>query len=123
MSYFLNAIQFLYGYVYIYIFNFYNDVLVSAIQQRKSAIIILTFPPSLAPSPPPISPSRSSQRATLGFLCYTVTSHQLSTLRLIVYIYVDANFSISLNLSLPYCVYKSTLYICVSVSSLQTGSE
>ena len=35
---------------------------------------LLSFPPL-----PASHPSRSSQRARLGFLCYTATSHQLST--------------------------------------------
>ena len=50
-----------------------NVVLISAIHQRKSAIIIHTSPPS------PL-PSGSSQSTRLGFLCYTETSHQLPIL-------------------------------------------
>ena len=63
------------------IFNFYNVVLVSAIQQHKSAIIIhAPLPPFLLPVPP----SESSRSTRMGFLCYIVTSHQLFTLHLIV---------------------------------------
>ena len=64
-----------------------NIGLVSAIQQRKSVIIIHT-PPSLSGLPPlpPFHPSRSSQSARLGSLCCTATSHQLSILCTIVYI-------------------------------------
>ena len=59
---------------------------------------IHTCPPSLPslPSPPlPSSlPSRWSQSSRLDSLCYTATFHQLSILHLIVYIYIDATFSI-----------------------------
>ena len=69
----------------IYIFlNFYNVVLVSAIQQCKSAIIIHMPPPSLVSFPFPSHPFRSSQSARLGSLCYTATSHHVSILHLML---------------------------------------
>ena len=61
------------------LFNFYNIVLVSAIQQHKTAISIHIPPPSWD-SLPPIPPLRSWQSARLGFLCYIASSHQLSIL-------------------------------------------
>ena len=72
----------------------YNDVvLVSAIQQLKSVLIIHMSPPSEAslPSPHPI-PHRSSQSARLSSL-YTATSHQLSIniLHMTVYICGEGN--------------------------------
>ena len=56
----------------------YNIVLVSAVQQCKSAIIIRMSSPSRAslPSPYPTQ-SESSLSTKLGSLCYTATSHQL----------------------------------------------
>ena len=64
----------------------YCAVLVSAIQQRASAIIIHIFPPLGPPSPTTIHPSRSSQSTRLGSLCYVATSRQLSVLHTIVYL-------------------------------------
>ena len=59
----------------------YNVVLVSIIQQCKSAIIIHISPSSWASLPSlhsPIPPARSSQSPRLGSLLYIATSHQLS---------------------------------------------
>ena len=61
----------------------YNVVMVSAMQQGKSAIISHTHPPSPEPpSPPLILPHpRSSQGSRLGSLCYiahTVISHTVN---------------------------------------------
>ena len=66
----------------------YNSVLVSAIQQYKSVIIIYIYIyiPSLLSLlllPPP-HPSRSSQSARLGSLGYIATSHLLSVLHMVV---------------------------------------
>ena len=63
---------------WVFFFNFYNVVLVSTIQQCKSAIITLTSPASP-------HPSRSSQITRWGCLCYTASSHQPSILPLIAY--------------------------------------
>ena len=91
-------------YVFILFFNFYNVVLVSAIQQCEAAIIIHPSPPSF-PSPHPIFPVITEH-------CYTAISHQLSILHLIVYICIDATFSIHPTLSLPSCIHKS-LHLCL----------
>ena len=100
----------------------------------------------ITPCTPQSHTSRSSQSARLGSLCYTVTSHQLSTLHMVVYIciciytlsmyisyqsiiYLSISisiyntFSINPTLSFPYCVPKSILYICVSIPPLQIGSS
>ena len=60
----------------------YNGVLVSAVQQSESAIRIHISPPSWI-SLPPRSPQSSEQNS----LCYTVGSHQLSVLYIVVYVY------------------------------------
>ena len=75
------------------------------------------------PPLPPFHPSRSSQSARLGSLCYTATSRQLSILHLIVYIPLMATFSIGPTHSLLNCVHKSTLCICLSIPSLHIGSS
>ena len=60
-------------------------VLVFAVQCR-SATIVHTSRPSSAFLPFPSHLSRSSQRARLGSLWHSATSHQLSILHLVVYI-------------------------------------
>ena len=77
----------------------YNFVLVTAVQ-HESFIIIYIYIPSILHLPPlpPSYPSRSSQSARLGPLCYLATSHQLSILHMVVYI-CQCNF---LNLSHPH---------------------
>ena len=101
----------------------YNVVLVSALQkqvvfscavlQHKSVIIIHIHleHPSCFPS----HYSRSSQSTTLGSLCYIASSHQLSTLHVVVHICC----SVPPTLSFHHCVHKSALYICISIPSLQ----
>ena len=98
-------------------------MLVSAIQQCQSAIIIHIYSPSWAPYAPTLHPSKSSQSTRLASLCYIAASHQLSSFHLIVYIYIDATFSIHSTLSFPNCVYKSILYFCIFIPSLQIGSS
>ena len=98
---------------------FYNVMLISAVQQYKSAIIIHITTPSWAPSYHP----KSSQSARLVSLCYMIASYPLSLLPMIVYIYQSC-FLLSFHtlLSFLHCVYKSVLCICVSSPSLQVGS-
>ena len=55
---------------------------------------------------------------TFSFLCCTAASHWLCVLRTVVYI-CQCYFSVLPTLSFPYCVHKSSLYICVSVLALQ----
>ena len=61
-------------------FNFYSVVLVSAVPQRESPIIIHLSPSSwvslLSPHPTPLGHHESTR---LGSPCYRATSHQLST--------------------------------------------
>ena len=55
---------------------FYNTVLVSAVQQRESAICIHISPPSWNSIPPPPShSSRVSQSTEMSSLCYTQQLH------------------------------------------------
>ena len=75
-----------------------------------------TYITSLSSLPPPV---HSIPQVRLGSLRYTAISHQLFILHLIYAdIYIYATFSIHPTLSLPYCVHKSVLYICVSIPSL-----
>ena len=53
------------------------------------------------PLEPPSHPSRSSQSARLGSLCYIASSHRLAIFRTIVRIYVTATISICPTLSFP----------------------
>ena len=63
----------------------YSVVLVSDVQQHKSAVIIHTPPPAGASltSPSPAPPGHQSVR--LGPLCCMVTFHQLPVLQMVVY--------------------------------------
>ena len=83
------------------------------LHSRKQISHNYTYIPFLMSLPPlPIShPSRSSQSANLGSLCYTGTSHHLFNLHMIGYIHW-CYFSISPTLSFPPCVHKSVIYIC-----------
>ena len=80
---------------FFFLFCFYSLVLVSATQQHESAIIILIH---ICPPSPPHPSSLGCHRA-------------------------QPSFSIRRTLSLPSCVYKSILYICVSIPSLQISSS
>ena len=91
------------------LFNYYNIVLVSALQQCEPAIIT-----HWAPVPPPSRPSRSSQSARLGSLYYTATSHQPSVVHRIVCICWCYFLHPSHSLPPPYI-----LHLCVSIPSLQ----
>ena len=106
-----------------FFFHFYNIVLVFAIQQHKSAMIMYTPTPSpaspLLPHPTPPghhrapdwTPCATKQLLTTDPSC-TRSGHVLT----------DVPFSIHPTFSLPYCVHKSTLYLRVSFPSLQIGS-
>ena len=87
-------------------------VLVSPIQQCKSAIIIRISPPSHSHRPQVVA----ELRAGLPVLPSCLFSAWQCT-------YVCATFSICSTLSPPHCVYEFILYICVSVPSLQIGSS
>ena len=102
----------------------YNVVLVYAVEQCKSAIILYTYThthtyislPSLASLPFPISPPRSSQ-STAGFPVSYINFSPVT-----YSVYIDAIFSICRILSFPHCAHKSILCISVSVSSLNRWS-
>ena len=51
--------------------------------------------------------SELSHRAKLGTLCYIATSHLLSILHMVVYIYFNANFCIHPTLSFPHRVHTT----------------
>ena len=77
---------------------------------------LLSFPPAHLPSHPP----RSSQSTELSSLCYMVAFHQPSILHTVVYVSMplSQNAPASPSLSFPFCVHKSFLYICISISAL-----
>lgn len=80
-------IPFVYFFEFMLFFNFYSVVLVSAVQQCDSIIIIHYFYMYKIYTPlSPIPPPRSSQSARLVPLCYTAASHQPWVLHMIVYI-------------------------------------
>ena len=66
----------------------------------KSDTIIQYTPPSLASSPPPFHPSKSSRSTRLDSLCYTTASRQLS-ISWMLCIYADATFCICPTLFFP----------------------
>ena len=96
-------------------FNFYIIVLVSAMHQHKSALIVQTFLPSLASflSLHPIASGHlrvpdwapcATQQVLTSSPSYTWHG-----------VYVDAILPIYTTLSLPLCVHRSILYIFVSI--------
>ena len=114
--------------MHIYFFKFYSVVLVSAIQQCRSATIINTSPPSLDSPTTPIPSLHVITEQQNGLsLCYSATSqkgivlaekkgtsHPSYTWSCII----DAALFIHPTLSPPHCVHKSTLHICISIPSL-----
>ena len=56
-------------------------------------------------------------------LCYTVGSHELSILYIVLYIYVNPNFPIYATLFPPFGVHMFILYVCVPICALQIGSS
>ena len=71
---------------------------------------------------PPSHPSRSSQSARLGSLCFTPTSHQLAILHTLLYV-CQGYLCICPTLCFPNCVHQFALCICIFIPSLQTGSS
>ena len=98
----------------------YSVVLVSATHQHESVIGIhslLLEPPS---NPTASHPFRLSQDTGLSSLCYTVASHKLFILHMVVYIF-NATLSINPTLSFLYCIHNSVHYVCISIAALQVG--
>jgi len=80
-------------------------------------LYVYIYPLPLRPSshhPTPSHSSRLSQSTKLSSLCYTVNSHWLSILLMVLYMFrcYSLNFSHPL---LPLCVHKSVLYVCISM--------
>ena len=81
-------------------------------------------PPSSISLPPSLShPSRWSQSTELISLCYAAASHQLSILRLVVYICPCHSLISSQLTHPPPCVLKFILYVCVFIPVLPLGSS
>ena len=93
----------------------YNVVLVSAIQQCKSAIIICVYLSSFL-SLPPLSlshPSRSSQNTRLDSLWHIATAHQLSILHTALCICWCCSLHLAHSLLPPLCPQVHSLHLCL----------
>ena len=98
-----------------------NDVFVSAMQQLESvlSIFVSCFPWAFLPTP---SPSHSSD-LSLGWTPCAIKPLPTSCLFHTWWcVYVDATLWIYPTLSVPHCVHKPILYICISIPALQRGS-
>ena len=116
-------------------------MLVSAILQHESAVSINMSPPSWTSflPPTPSYPSRLSESTRLSYLCYPTTSHQLSILSVVMYMFqcYSLNSShpllpplysqvCSLSLHLYSCpanrfistIFLDSIYICVLIHSI-----
>ena len=81
-------------------------------------------PPSCVSLPPSLShPSRWPQSTKLISLCDAAASHQLSILRLVVYICPCHSLTSSQLTRPPPRVLKSILYICIFIPVLPLGSS
>ena len=101
--------------IFIGVLLLYNVKLDSAVQQTES-VIHIHIPPLFWISFPFRSPQSIEQRS----LCYTVCSHQLSILYIVLIVYICQ--SQSPNSSYPPFLLGMrmfVLYICVSISALQ----
>ena len=97
----------------------YNVLLVSAVQQHESVIIIYIYPLPLEPSSHPPSlghhgvpgwaPSVTEQLPCVTHGCYISQC-----------CFLNSSYPLLL---LVDCVYKSVLYVCVSIPTLQIGSS
>ena len=77
---------------------------------------------NLPPTSHPIPPLQGCHRAPdVSSLFHTADSHWLSILHMVMYF--NAALPVRPTLSFPYCVHKSVLYVCVSVTALQIGSS
>ena len=82
-----------------------------------------TYVPSLLnplPPPTPPHPSRLSKSTGLSSLSHVVTSHWLSVLQMVVYIFPCYSLHSSRAL-LPFPVPASLLSVCISIAALQVG--
>ena len=99
-------------YLFIYFIGvqlLYNVVLVSAIQQSESATRI-----HISPLPWISFPFRSPESTEQSSLCYTVCSHQLSVLYIVLYICQSQSPNPSHPLFPPWYPYICSLRLCLS---------
>ena len=101
----------LFNFIYNWRVIAYSVILVSVIQQHKSAISVFKSAHSWTSFPPstPFHPSRLSQRTGLNSLCHRVNSHWLS----ILCICVNASLPNHPTISFPNIVHKSVLCLCL----------
>ena len=78
-----------------------------------SYMYIYISPPSGASLSLPPRSSRSSQSTRLGSLCYTETSHKLSTVQMVVYIYQCYVLNSSHPVFLLLCAQGHSLHLCL----------
>ena len=89
----------------------YSVVLVSSIQQWESAISIHMPPPSWTSLPAPTSPlpHLGCQNPGLSFLCCTATSHGLSILHMVMYIFQCYSLNSFHSLPTPLCPHQFSM--------------
>ena len=82
-------------------------------------------PPSWTSLPPstPSHPSRLSQSTGLRSLCYTGSSHLLSILHMVMYIFPCYSLNLSHPLLPPLCAQFFSPHVCISIAALQMGSS
>ena len=105
-------------------FYFALVVLVSGAQRSESVLCIYTCLHSWTSLLSlPSQPSRSSQSTELSSLRYTLPSHLLSVLHMLVYM-CQPQYPSSPHLLYPlHCVHTFVYYICISIPALQIGSS
>ena len=108
---------------FFFFFNFYNVVLVSAVQQCKSGIVTHTSLPSLTPSPAPIRSLQAITEHHTGLPVLHAASHQLSTSHPRVHTCWCYFLHSSLSLPPPLSTSPFCVYICISFPSLQVSSS
>ena len=99
---------FLFSKIFIGVQLYYNVVLVSTVQRSESAICIHISPLFWISFP-----FRSPKSTKQSSLCYTVGSHQLSILYILVYICQSQSPSSSHPPFPPWCPYVCSLHLCL----------
>ena len=118
-----------YIYIYIYIltsllvYNCFTMVCQFLLYNKVNQLYICSHISSLLRLPPS-HPSRWSQSTKLISLCYAAASHQLSVLRLVVYICPCQSLTLSqLTLPAPHILKSILQQVCVFIPVLPLGSS
>ena len=124
-------IRYIYIYIYIYIltslleYNCFTMLCQFLLYNKVNQLFVYIYPhiPSLLRLPPS-HPSRWSQSTKLISLCYAAASHQLSVLRLVVYICPCQSLTLSqLTLPAPHILKSILQQVCVFIPVLPLGSS